>query len=643
MNGWRPLLTLALVLAAPVRAEVLQESNQRFHGQWSSGGMVSSQEQWASQAGAEILQRGGNAVDGAVATAFALAVTLPQAGNLGGGGFLVLWLPGPSPAAARGCLAPPGASAGASPELPMGRGTAVAVNFRETAPLAATPGMFLGPDGRVDRQLATRSPLSVAVPGTPAGLLLAQRCYGRLPRASVLAPAIRLAQQGFLVGKELADSLQQAAPLLRADPTSTQLFLQQSLMPGQVLRQPLLATSLQRLAVHGERGFYKGPVADALVALMHRRGGLIRHADLDGYRAQLVRPLQSRFHGHPLLTMPPPSGGGFSLVQLLQLLEPMPLAELGLNSAASLHRMVEAMNLAYRDRNEWLGDPDHVAMPLERLLSQAYANRQRATIRSDRHRPAVELAAQSAAQAGTNTTHVSVADRQGGLVALTTTLNFAYGSGIGVPGAGFLLNNEMDDFSANPGEANAYGLVQGAANAIAPGKRPLSSMAPTLVFRRDGRPWLATGSPGGSRIITTVLQVLLNRMVHDLNLASAVASPRIHSQLWPDQISIEQGISPDTIRVLQGMGHRVVLSAAMGSANSVEVLADGSSVGVADPRRQGAAAVGALIRLMAEKPRPMPNNMPMAQMLSEGHSAISMPPSTAVMMPSSNTSPRAAP
>ncbi|CAK6689485.1 Glutathione hydrolase proenzyme [Cyanobium usitatum str. Tous] len=581
-----PALALATLLASPAQAEVLQERSQRFHPQWSAAGMVASQERWASLAGAEILARGGNAVDAAVATAFALAVTLPQAGNLGGGGFLVLWLPGPSPAAGRGCPT--------APELRLGRGTAVAVNFRETAPLAATAGIFLGPEGEVDRQRATRSLLSVAVPGSPAGLLLSQRCYGRLSRAAVMAPAIRLASRGFPVGKELADSLRQATPLLQSDPTSSQLFLKRPLRPAQLWRQPLLAASLRRIADQGETGFYEGPIADALVTLMRQRGGLIRHADLKGYRAQLVRPLQARFRNHPVLTMPPPSGGGVTLVQLLQVLEPMPLAELGLNSAASLHRMVEAMNLAYRDRNHWLGDPDQVAMPLERLLSAAHAQRLRAQIRLERHRPSSELAAQGFQVGGTNTTHLSVADPQGGLVALTTTLNFAYGSGISVPGAGFLLNNEMDDFTAKPGVANAYGLVQGSANAIAPGKRPLSSMTPTLVFRPDGRPWLATGSPGGSRIITTVLQVLLNRLVHGLNLASAVASPRIHSQLWPDQISVEQGLSPDTVGLLEAKGHRVVVTAAMGSANSVEVLPEGGSLGVADPRRLDAAAIGEL-------------------------------------------------
>ncbi len=605
---FRPASALiATVLALPLagRANPLQEGRQRFQPQWSAGGMVASQERLASEAGAAVLRQGGNAVDAAVATAFALAVTLPQAGNLGGGGFAVLWLPGPSPARGRGCL--PARRPGASgPELAIGRGVAVAVNFRETAPLAATPGMFLDAEGQVDRQRATRSLLSTAVPGTPAGLLLAQRCYGRLPLARVMAPAIALAEQGFAVGPELSRSLRQAAPLLQADPTSRQLFFQpprpaggepQPYRPGQLLRQPQLAASLRRIATAGEAGFYQGPSAQALVALMRERGGLIRQADLDAYRAQLVQPLRARFRGATVLGMPPPSSGGVTLLQLLQILEPLPLERWGLNSAAGIHALVEAMNLAYRDRNQWLGDPDQVAIPLERLLSADYASALRGQLDLDRHRAAATLAPPAVPRReGPNTTHLSVADRSGGLVALTTTLNFAYGNGVSVPDAGFLLNNEMDDFTASPGQPNAYGLVQGEANAIAPGKRPLSSMSPTLVFRADGSPWLATGSPGGSRIITTVLQVLLGRLVHGLNLASAVASPRVHSQLWPDQISHEQGISPDTLELLRRRGHQLQLAPAMGSANSVEVLQPaacdvGRSLGVADPRRLDAAAV----------------------------------------------------
>ncbi len=579
--------------AAPAAANVLQEAEQRFRPLWSARGMVAAQEPRAAAAGARILRQGGNAVDAAVATAFALAVSLPQAGNLGGGGFLLLWLPGRSPAAARGCLdqAPPAGPPGTGPELAIGGGTAVAVNFRETAPAAATATMLLGADGQVDRARATRSLLSTAVPGSVAGLALAQRCYGRLPLKAVMAPAIALAEQGMPVSRELSDSLAASAPLLQADPSSRRLFLPPP-APGTLLRQGELAATLRRIAAEGERGFYRGPVAEALVSQMVRGGGLISRDDLRAYRARLVRPLQREFRGHPVLSMPPP-GGGLTLLQLLGLLDPFDLAATGLNAAASLHGMAEAMNLAYRDRNALLGDPDQVPVPVERLLSPAHLDGLRRRIDPQRHTPAPALEAASARE-GTNTTHLSVADRDGGLVALTTTLNFPYGNGISVPGMGFLLNNEMDDFTASPGSANAFGLRQGAANAIAPGRRPLSSMAPTLVFRPDGRPWLATGSPGGSRIITTVLQVLLNRIVHGLNLASAVAAPRIHSQLWPDRISLEEGISPDTRRLLEALGHQVQWAPAMGAANSVEVIPaeqGGGSLGAVDPRRAEGPAV----------------------------------------------------
>jgi gamma-glutamyltranspeptidase/glutathione hydrolase len=593
-----PLLASSAMPAAPAApvapaANLLQEQAQRAQPLESGGGMVAAQEARAAAVGAAVLRRGGNAVDAAVATAFALAVTLPQAGNLGGGGFLVLWLPrtGPvrtCPAVAR-AISPPQAIA-------VGRGEAVALNFRETAPGRARADLFLNPDGSVNRDRALRSLLSTAVPGSVAGLTQVQTRYGCLPLAAVLAPAIDLAERGFPVGAELSRSLRAAAPLLRADPASAQQFFKaggQPYAPGEILRQPQLAASLRCIAAEGAGCFYRGRLARALVALMARGDGLISAADLAAYRAPWATPLQATFRGHRVLTMPPPSGGGATLLQLLKVLEPLDLAATGLNSAATIHTMVEAMNLAYRDRNRLLGDPAQVAMPLDWLLSDRHAAQQRQRLRADRHRPAAELEAESTPLAeGTNTTHLSVVDRDGGLVALTTTLNTAYGNGITVPGAGFLLNNEMDDFTAKPGAPNAYGLRQGAQNAIAPGRRPLSSMTPTLVFAPGERPWLATGSPGGSRIITTVLQVLLNRLVHGLNLASAVATPRIHSQLWPDQISTEEGLSPDTLRLLQQRGHRVVLTPAMGSANSVEWLLDGrGSLGVADPRRLDAAAV----------------------------------------------------
>jgi gamma-glutamyltranspeptidase/glutathione hydrolase len=570
----------------------LLETRERFHPVLSSGGIVAAQEALAAEAGARQLRSGGNAVDGAVATAFALAVTYPQAGNLGGGGFLMLWLPGPSPARGRGCL-PPNAP---SPERPIGSGTAVAINFREEAPQAATAGLFLKADGTVDRQRATRSLLSVGVPGSVAGLVLAQRCYGRLTLAKVMEPAIALAEKGFPVGPTLSSALN-ASTQLKADPTARALFyragpdgLPQAPRPGERLRQPQLARTLRRIAAQGEPGFYGGPVADALARLMAQRGGLITTADLQRYRARLVAPLQRSFRGHPILTMPPP-GGGLTLLQLLALLEPFPLETSGLNSARSIHLLVEASNLAYRDRNDLLGDPDQLTIPTNRLLNEPYLAVLRRQIALDRHRLPAALPPRPPWPEGTNTTHLSVADRQGGLVALPTTLNLPFGNGIAVPEAGFLLNNEMDDFTASPGKPNAFGLVQGQANAIAPGRRPLSSMAPTLVFRADGTPWIATGSPGGSRITTTVVQVLLNRLVHGRNLATAVAAPRVHSQLWPDGLSHEEGLSPDTLQLLQGMDHTLKLTPAMGAAHSVEVREGGGSEAAMDPRRAEAQAV----------------------------------------------------
>jgi gamma-glutamyltranspeptidase/glutathione hydrolase len=366
------------------------------------------------------------------------------------------------------------------------------------------------------------------------------------------------------------------------------------LQPGETLRLPELAATLRGIARRGEAGFYRGPVSAALENLMRQRGGLIRSSDLSAYRAELVRPLAGRFRNHPVLSMPPP-GGGLTLVQLLGLLDPADLAVSGAGSAASLHWLTEAMNLAYRDRNTWLGDPASMASPPPDLLDPAYLDQLRQSIDPRRHRPAAAIAAPPPPRReSANTTHLSVADRHGGLVALTTTLNFAYGNGVTVPGAGFLLNNEMDDFSAAPGRPNSFGLVQGEANTITPGRRPLSSMAPTLVFRPDGTPWLATGSPGGSRIITTVAQVLLQRILWGANLATALAAPRIHSQLWPDRLALEEGFSPDTRSLLEGMGHRLQPSAAMGAANSVEVLEPlgSGSLGAVDPRRGRTLAVG---------------------------------------------------
>lgn len=587
------LLLPSTAMAQEIPATTLQERQQRSQPLWGPRGMVAAGEPLAAEAGARMLRAGGNAVDAAVASSFALAVTLPGSTGLGGGGFLLLWLPGPSPAAASSRAGTCGEAL--AKELPLGQGRALGVDFREAAPGRSRPDLFVMPSGDVDRRRATRSLQSTAVPGMVAGLVLAQRCYGHLPLATVLAPAIDLARRGVAVSRNLSQSLQAASPLLQADASSRLLFFRpdgRPLQPGETLRQPALAATLSGIAAEGEAGFYQGAPARALLRLMATGSGLITADDLRAYRAKPVTPLRIDFRGHPVLGLPPPAGG-VTVLQLLRLLEPFDLASSGLNSAASLHLLVEAMNLAFLRRNERLGDPGDTSFAAEGFLGDPAIAALRRQIDPQRHRPASELLRRSVLREGGDTTHLSVLDAQGGMVALTSSINFAYGNGISVPGAGFLLNNHMDDFSSRAGSANAFGLVQGEANAIAPGRRPLSSMAPTLVFRPDGSPWIATGSPGGSRIGTSVVQVLLNRLVQGLNLAAAVAEPRVHSQLLPDRIDYEQGISPDTLRLLEQRGHLLRPSAAMGAAQSVERVPaseGGGSLGVTDPRRAWALA-----------------------------------------------------
>ncbi len=563
-------------LARPISENLLQEYGQRFHPVHSSLGIVSSQERLASEVGAFMLRKGGNAMDAAVATAFALSVTLPQAGNLGGGGFLVFWH---------------------APER-----KAYALNFREMAPHLAHRDLFLDADGEVSKNKEFFSLLSTGVPGSVAGLLKAQERFGRLSRVEVMAPSIQLADEGFVIYPQLADSLKRAFPRLSKDPTARSLFYRQVELPdggpqwipyqsGEQLRQPELAQSLKLISSKGTAGFYEGTTAHQIVALMKSQGGLIDYRDLTDFTAPWVEPVKGVFRGHTVISMPPPSSGGITLLQILRLIEPFDLESLGTNSADSIHLLTESMNLAYRDRNQFLGDPDQIDIPVRRLLSHSYIDSLRNQLNLSSHTSAVDLAGQAPLSSGVNTTHLSVADRDGSLVALTTTLNFAYGNGIAVPGAGFLLNNELADFTAKPGVPNAYGLVQGEQNAVAPSRRPLSSMTPTIVLNQEGDSWLATGSPGGSRIITTVVQVLLNRIIHGLNLATSVATPRIHSQLWPDSLQLEQGFSPDTLELLKQRGHALRFTRSMGSANSVELKPNGGSFGVADPRRPEGAAI----------------------------------------------------
>lgn len=541
-------------------------------------GMVASQEAQATRVGVAILERGGNAVDAAVAVGFALAVTLPRAGNLGGGGFMVVHL--------------------------AGRGEQFALDYRETAPASARPDMFLGPDGEPDVRLSRASGRAVGVPGTVAGLAEAHARWGsgRLTLADLIAPAMRLAREGITVEDDLLDSLNAVAPRLARHPSSAAIFLRDGKAPprGSRLVQTDLAATLERIAAEGPKGFYTGPVAERIALAVTQTGGGMTPADLAAYRPIVRKPVTGTYRGRTIVSMPPPSSGGTHLIQILNILEGFDLAAMGAGSADAIHIMAEAMRRAYADRSEHMGDPDRIAVPVEWLASKDYAARLRAAIDRVGATPSVRVlpgiapgtpqARPAIRREGTETTHYSVVDRDGNAVSNTYTLNFSYGLGLVADGTGVLLNNELDDFAAKAGAANAFGLVQGAANLPAPGKRPLSSMTPTIVLK-DGRVELVTGSPGGSRIISTTLQTIVNGLDHRMNIAEAVAFPRIHHQWLPDELVVESGLSPDTLRFLRARGHSVVERAASGSANSIAVTAQGLA-GAADPRQRGTLAAG---------------------------------------------------
>jgi gamma-glutamyltranspeptidase/glutathione hydrolase len=570
----RPVAVLAIVSfgLSPAAAQFAPEG-QRFHPVRAATQMVVSQDRQASAVGLEVMQRGGNAVDAAVATAFALAVTLPRAGNIGGGGFMLIHLVDP--------------------------GQNIAIDYRERAPAAADRDMFLDADGNASSELSRYSGLAVGVPGTVAGLALAHKRYGsgRLSFADLVEPAIRLARDGFTVTPDLADILRDEAirKRLTDDPEARAMFYPGGEPPaaGETLRIPALAATLQRIADDGPNGFYKGPVAEAIARTVTRMGGRMTVEDLAAYVPLERAPVTGTFNGWEIVSMPPPSSGGIHLIEMLNILEPLPLGELGLNSAATIHYMAEAARRAYADRAVYLGDPDYVDIPVASLTSKAYAAQLRDEIDPDRATPSAEVVADPAKlpHESDQTTHFSVVDGAGNAVSNTYTLNFSFGVGVAAEGVGVLLNNELDDFSAKPGVPNAYGLVGGAANAVEPDKRPLSSMTPTVVLR-DGRVVLVTGSPGGSRIITTVMQIILNATVHGRDIATATAAPRVHHQWQPDYIRVEEGISPDTVRLLEAKGHTVKVEDAMGSTQSIEVGPDGSLAGASDPRTPGGAAVG---------------------------------------------------
>ena len=542
---------------------------ERFLPVIARSGMVVGPEQLAAEVGAQILRQGGNAIDAAVATGFALAVTYPRAGNLAGGGFMLIHLADDD----RETL----------------------IDYRETAPAAASRDMFLDNEGNLDKQREYFSLQSAGVPGTVAGMLYALEKYGTLTREQALAPAIALARDGIPVSYSLFFEISASAQNLRKNPAAERQFFQpdgSAYAVGDIWRQPDLAWTLSEISEEGINGFYGGEVAQLITTEMESGGGLITAQDLADYRVVERQPVRGTYKDFEIVSTPPPSSGGVHIVQMLNILEGYDLQAMGHNSAAYIHHLTESMKLAYADRSLYLADPDFVDVPVTQLVDKAYAEQQRQRIDSNVATPSVDIApGQLLGSESTETTHYSVADRFGNVVSNTYTLNFSFGSNIVVPGTGMLLNNEMADFASSPGSANAFGLVQGEANKIEPGKRPLSSMSPTIVFRA-GEPWLATGSPGGSVIISTVLQTTLNAMVFDMNIATAAAEPRMHHQWMPDVLKMEEGFSLDTVRLLQAMGQNVdMASRTTGRTNSI-MLDEGWLYGSSDTRRPGGWVAG---------------------------------------------------
>ena len=529
-------------------------------------GMVVSSEQHASEAGVEILKAGGNAVDAAVSVGFALAVTHPFAGNIGGGGFML---------------------------VRMAAGDAVVVDYREQAPAAATHNMYLDARGNIIPGASIEGALAIGVPGTVAGLALAERKYGRLGLERVMQPALRLAQDGFEVSYFLSQSLIENKGLLSKFPESSRVFLRggRYYEPGEIFKQPGLARTLRAIARNGPDAFYRGPIAGQTAATVAKYHGILTAADMAGYQAKLRPPLVGHFRGHTILTDPPPSSGGVALLEMLNVLEPLDLGQP--DSFHSMFLMTEAMRRAYADRAAYLGDADFVSVPLDRLLSPEYAGRLREHILRSKPGSPVQARLTADSREREETTHFSIVDAEGNAVSNTYTLNGGYGSGITVEGAGFLLNDEMDDFASRPGEPNMFGLIQSEANSIAPHKRPLSSMTPTIVLE-DGagqQVRLVLGSPGGGTIINTVLQVLLDVIAFHLDVRQAVTEPRFHHQWMPDKMLLEDwGFSADTVAELKSAGYQVDIRPSIGECEAVEVDAKtGWRFGAADPRGDGRA------------------------------------------------------
>ncbi len=568
---------VALILACSLPAGAQEQRRALYtppaadsiHAVAAEHGMVVAQEKIAAQIGADVLKHGGNAVDAAVATGFAMAVTYPRAGNIGGGGFMVIHS--------------------------QDRHEDVAIDYRETAPAATTPEIFLGADGKPDIAKSRDSALGIGVPATVAGLAVALDKYGsgKFTLADLLKPAIALAKDGTDITDDLADTLPDWHRRLARWPSSAKIFSRAdgtSLREGDRLVQTDLAATLSAIAEQGPRGFYEGPVAEKLVKAIGDAGGTMTLDDLKSYQPVIRAPVRGTYRGYDIIAMPAPSSGGIVLLETLNMLEGFPMRDMKQGSAPSLHVMIEAMKRAYADRARYLGDPAFVKAPIATLIAKDYAARQRASIDLDHATPWTDALSATPPREGDNTTHFSIVDSGGNAVSNTYTLNYSYGVGLVAEGTGVLLNNELDDFTAAPGASNAYGLVGFEANLPGPGKRPLSSMSPTIVLK-DGKPVLVTGSPGGSRIISAVLQVIVDVLDYGMDVAAAVAAPRVHHQWLPDEVRAERGFPDETLAALRAKGHRVVEPLALTSANSIAVTEKGL-LGAPDPRTRGAEAAG---------------------------------------------------
>ncbi|RWM04164.1 MAG: gamma-glutamyltransferase [Mesorhizobium sp.] len=523
-------LSLAIALTPPVIAFAASPAPAK-----GEHGMVVTEQHLATKVGVDVLKKGGNAVDAAVAVGYALAVVFPEAGNIGGGGFMTIRLKG---------------------------GRTTFIDFRERAPLAATRTMYLDKQGNPVKGASLDGYLAVGVPGSVAGFEMAREKYGTLSRQDLMAPAIAYAKDGFVLNQGDATSFADSADRLAKDPAAATIFLKKDGKPygvGEKLVQPDLAASLSAISEKGPDAFYRGAIADAIVKASGAKGGILAKGDFEQYAVRELKPVTCSYRGYEIISSPPPSSGGVIICEILNVLEGYPLSYLGAGSAETVHVMVEAMRHAYVDRNSALGDPDFVDNPVSKLLDKAYAKDIREKIDPFRAGVSKDLMPKGFGESK-ETTHYSIIDKDGNAVAVTYTLNGSFGAGVVADGTGILLNNEMDDFTQKPGVPNLYGLVQGEANAIQPRKTPLSSMSPTIVTR-DGKPFMVIGSPGGSRIITITLEAIVNVIDHGMDIQQAVDAPRVHHQWLPDTVYVEPfGLSPDTERLLAGMGYHLDLS-----------------------------------------------------------------------------------